>query len=261
MSSIFGKIKHAAHHAAHEVEHAAEHAADEASDLAHEAGDAIEKLGGTATMNLVHQVEHALNSVKDEIESDIKHLAKEATHELEGIGNEVKHEGEMWAHQIRSDVLKAEKGLKTAGEKVGAELKKDAIIALHEAEKLAEDAAKAALAELSGKMLHLVVEGLKIVVPKQQQIQLGPIVVHIDEIHKRIDTLEKWAKNPPRGKDDMRQIIKEVAPTSVDINLDIAFAFLFVESDSLSFGLVASFETDEFLDKMDELLAHYGIHI
>ena len=158
-------------------------------------------------------------------------------------------------------MLKAEKGLKTAAEKVGAELKKDAQIALHEAEKLAEDAAKAALAELSGKMLHLVVEGLKIVVPKQQQIQLGPIVIHIDEIHKRIDVLEKWAKNPPRGKEDMRQIIKEVAPTSVDINLDIAFAFLFVESDSLSFGLVASFETDAFLDKMDDLLAHYGIHI
>ena len=261
MSSIFGKIKHGFHHAAHEVEHTVEHAAHEASDLAHEAGDAIEKLGGAATMNLVHEVEHALHSVEAKIEGEIKHLAAEATHDIEGIGNKIKHEGETLKHEFQADVLKAEKGLKAAGEKVGAELKKDAQLALHEAEKLAEAAAKAALAELSGRMLHLVVEGLKIVVPKQQQIQLGPIIIHIDEIHKRIETLEKWAKNPPKGKEDIRQIIHEVAPTSVDINLDIAFAFLFVESDSLSFGLVASFNTDEFLDKMDDLLAHYGIHI
>ena len=261
MSSIFGKIKHGFHHAAHEVEHTVEHAAHEASDLAHEAGDAIEKLGGAATMNLVHEVEHALHSVEAKIEGEIKHLAAEATHDIEGLGNKIKHEGETLKHEFQADVLKAEKGLKAAAEKAGTELKKDAIIALHEAETLAENAAKAVLAEISGKVLHTIVQGLKILVPISERLVLGPVILNITNLHDRIDVLEKWAHNPPRDRSHIREIIQEIAPDTVEINLEVAFAFLFIESESLALGNNPTFHTDLFLDKFEELLNHYGIRI
>ena len=86
-------------------------------------------------------------------------------------------------------------------------------------------------------------------------------MLEIGDMTGRIDTLQRWAKKPPSSKNDIRQIIIEVAPTSVSINLSFSLAFLFVQTDSLAFGISATYETEDFLNKMDAILGRFGIHI
>ena len=76
----------------------------------------------------------------------------------------------------------------------------------------------------------------------------------IEDIGSRLDTLERWRDNPPKGKDDLKEVIITLAPTRIHLQVYISLAALFVQSDALSVGWHGTWETKLFLDHYDELV-------
>ena len=181
----------------------------------------------------------------------------------------------MWVkaeESVKKVEHEVEDNLKSFANDLEDKLEKTATDTLESIEDAAEDAfeavkdeamaaAQAALRAASSEALNKFVDGAQILLPTGCPISLGPIVLNYGDLTDRIDTLQKWAKNPPSSKNDIRGIILETMPTSVAINLSFSLAFLVVQTDALEFGLAPEYETEDFLSKMDDLLAHWGIHI
>ena len=76
----------------------------------------------------------------------------------------------------------------------------------------------------------------------------------IDDIEERIDTLQRWANKPPTSKRDLKRMIRQLQPTSCGIEVDLQAALLIVSSDAIEVGFSATWTTDRFLKRFDDLI-------
>ena len=168
-------------------------------------------------------------------------LEEEIKKALEALGDEEKKGIETLAGQVKGQIESLGKSTLAA---IEAEAKK---------------VESAILAALASKALQVTLDLINVVAPSDVQLQIAFVTFEISDVHDRIDTLEKWAKSPPTNKDHIKEIIEEIAPSSVSIVLDAALAALFVTSDDLSVGLNMTWDTKDFLDHFDDLLADFNI--
>ena len=220
---------------------------------------------GNPFKGLEKDIKKGLNKLGDSIKSGIKSVGREVESNVKSVGNKAKGAIESAADKaedtIKDIAQDAEESVEKAAKTSIEEIEDFAEDALEEAQAAATKAAQAALAEISAGALNKVVDAMQVLMPSSSSLSLGPFVLSIDDWTDRIDTLQKWASKPPSTKNDIRKIIEEIAPSSVSINLSFSLAFLVVQTDSLEFGVESTYETADFLDKFEELLAHYGINI
>ena len=220
---------------------------------------------GNPFKGLEKSIKKGLNKLGDEIKSGIR----KAGSEVEG---KVKYVGRKAEDSLKKVEHEAEDKLKSFGDDIEDKLEKTATETFETIEDAAEEAfetikeealeaAQAALKAASSETLNKVVDAAQVLMPSEVDLSLGPFGLAISNVSERINVLQKWAKNPPSSKNDIREIILEVMPSSVSIELSFSLAFLVVQSDSLEFGVTSVYETEDFLNKMDDLLAHWGIHI
>lgn len=184
---------------------------------------AVEDLGKRAK----HDIEGAANSAKHGIES----AANSAKHDLEGAAKKARHDIEGAAHEVQ----------RTFEQRLPA---------------LVEDALHEAIRAAASGALTKAVDIIQVAAPDEVDLTVGPITLAIGDLKERIDTLQKWARRPPTGKGEIRQIIEEVAPSSVSVNLSFSLALVVVQTDSLECGVNLSWETAKFLDKFEDILGH-----
>ena len=219
-----------------------------------------------------HGIEGLGNDVKrgiNDLGGDVKRSINDAQHSAEGginkVASDARHSFADVQHKAESEITKiagdAAHAIKNTASQIEDELEDAAKQALEATKDEAIALAQAAMKEISRGAINKVVDAAQVVMPTSVGLSLGPIKLSIGDMTGRIDTLQRWASNPPSSKDDIRQIIIEVAPTSVSINLSFSLAFLFVQSDSLKLGVTATYNTKDFLDKMDEILGRFGINI
>ncbi len=210
-------------------------------------------------------IKKGLNKLGDEIKSGIRKVGSEVEGRVKWVGRKAEESVRKVEHEVEDKLKDTAHDLTEGLEKKGSELLDTVEDAAEEAFEAVKDeamvAAQAALKAASSEALNKVVDAAQVLMPTEVDLSLGPFGLAIGDVSQRIDVLQKWAKNPPSSKSDIRDIILEVMPTSVSIELSFSLAFLVVQSDSLEFGVTSVYETEDFLNKMDDLLAHWGIHI
>ena len=204
--------------------------------------------------SLGNDIKRGINNLGNDVKNGVNKVGNDVRNGVQQAGNEVERELKGVAHRAESE-------LKSTFNELEDELEETAEKIFEAAKDEALSLAQAAMKEISRGAINKVVDAAQVVLPTSVDLSLGPIGLNIGDMTGRIDTLQKWASNPPSSRNDIRQIITEVAPTSVSINLNFSLAFLFVQSDSLEFGVTASYETEDFLNKMDEILGRFGIKI
>ena len=90
--------------------------------------------------------------------------------------------------------------------------------------------------------------------PDTMKLKILAVFVVIDDIEDRIDVLRKWANNPPTSKRDLKRMIRQLQPTSCGIEVDLQAALLIVSSDAIEVGFSATWNTDRFLRRFDDLI-------
>lgn len=206
----------------------------------------IKKVGSDAAKSVTKrgdEIRGSLRSFGNEVEDSVKSIGSE-------IEDAVESAGEVAVKQIEE-----------VSKNLADELEDRFEEAFDKAEDVIKDAMQAAMKEISKGALNKIVDVVQIVAPTSVDITLGPVTISIGDIGERIDVLQKWASNPPSGKDDLRAIIIELAPTAVSIELSFSLAFLVVQSDSLEIGTCSTYETYDFLNHMDDILQQFGINI
>ena len=90
-------------------------------------------------------------------------------------------------------------------------------------------------------------------------LKVGPIAIHLDDAAGRIDTLKYYASHSPGNAADIKAMVIALAPTGISIGADISLALLVVQSDTVSVGFEAGWATEDVIDRLEDLLAHFGI--
>lgn len=189
-----------------------------------------------------HSIEHAINSLGDSVK-----------HSINDLGNSVKHDVYAVRDAAKKEVADAENAAKHAVATAENDAKKAVADAAHEA--MAEfNKVKAEITSAAAKHgLEIAVAVIEVAAPRELDVKLGPVTVAIDSIPDRIATLRKWAANPPTGSGHIKQIIEELAPTSVSLEASIGLGFI-VQSDDLEIGFTATYDTAVFLDNLEHLI-------
>lgn len=169
----------------------------------------------------LHQVEHAEHTA----ERTITGACTKALHEVEGASQQA-------LHQIEGATQKAMRTL----------------------EHTAQHAAEELLATVSAQALRKALTIAEALAPDQFTLQIGPVVLEIDHIASRVEALRKWAGHPPANPAQIRSLIQDLAPTTCGIQVSAEFALLFVSSESLSVGVAASWTTEAFLERFNQIL-------
>ena len=165
----------------------------------------------------------------------------------------------------RHDWEKAGDRIEDAAEQVGDAFKDTAEDAGKKLEPLAEQAFDAAEEAVKKALQHLVavaakgtlnkaIDLIQILPPDSIKLKILAVFVVIDDIEDRIDTLQKWANKPPTSKKALKRMIRDLAPTSCGIEVDLQAALLIVSSDAIEVGFSATWNTDRFLKRFDDLI-------
>ena len=210
--------------------------------------------GGNPFKGLEKEIKKGLNKLGDSIKSSIKKVGREVEGNVKSVAHRAEDTLKGVAHEAEESLENAVKNAKEEIEEFGEE-------AWEEMKKAANEAAHELMEEFQKGLLNKLVDGLQIALPTATNLKLGPFVLGISDWTQRINVLQKWASNPPTSRGDLRAIIEELAPSSVTIVMSASVAFVVIQTDSLEFGVENTYETVDFLDKFDDLLAHYGISI
>ena len=204
-------------------------------------------------------------SIEKKIRKGIESLGNEVMSKIRKVGSQVEGNVKSVGHQVESGVKDVGHDAEEAIEKVAKDAKEDieefAEETWEEMKESANEAAHALMEEFQKGLLNKLVDGLQVAMPTSTNLKLGPFVLGISDWTHRINVLQRWASNPPSSRNDLRAIIEELTPSSVTIVMSASVAFVVIQTDSLEFGVENTYETADFLDKFDTLLAHYGITI
>ena len=165
----------------------------------------------------------------------------------------------------RHDWEKAGDKIEDAAEQVGDAFKDTAEDAGKKLQPLAEQAFDAAEEAVKKALQHLVavaakgtlnkaVDLIQIAAPDSIKLKILAVFIVLEDIEDRIDTLQRWANKPPTSKKALKRMIRELAPTSCGIEVDLQAALLIVSSDAIEVGFSATWNTDRFLRRFDDLI-------
>ena len=165
----------------------------------------------------------------------------------------------------RHDWEKAGDKIEDAAEQVGDAFKDTAEDAGKKLEPLAEqalDAAEEAVKKVLGHLVAVAAKGTlnqavdlcQTFAPDSIKIKILAVFMVIDDIEDRINTLQRWANKPPTNKHQLKRMIRELQPTSCGIEVDLQAALLIVSSDAIEVGFSATWNTDRFLERFDDLI-------
>lgn len=126
-----------------------------------------------------------------------------------------------------------------------------------ELDNVAKEVIQDALEKISGASFNKAVDIVQTAAPDSLTITLSFVKIQIDNIKERIDTLQRWADNPPSSKDDIKEVIITLLPTKVSLVIDGQISAVVLTSTALKVGIDASYTTQSFLDKYDDLVKHF----
>ncbi len=189
-----------------------------------------------------------LNGLRREIEGNLKGIQREiegaarsAEGSLKSIQREVEGAARLAEHQIDKLATKAFEDIKVAAE--------DAL----------DDVREELVSAATAQALNIAIAVIQTVAPSTFRLKLGPIAIHLNDAAGRIDTLKYYADHAPGTGADIKAMVIALAPTRISVGGDISLAFLIVQSDSLSVGWEAGWATEDVIDRLEDVLAHFGI--
>ena len=202
----------------------------------------------------VSKAEHAVGDLGKKAIHDVEGIANKAKHEVEGVANNAKHEVEGLANTAKHEIQKVEQEAKHGVETAGHEVVKTFEERIPT---LVEDAIDQALKAVASGALNKAVDIIQIAAPDEFDLKVGPVGLSIGDVKTRIDTLQRWATDPPTDKSHIREMIETLAPTSVSVEIAFSVALVLVQSDSLECGVTMSWETSSFLEKFEDILGAF----
>lgn len=243
IGGLWHKAKHTVSHTANKVKHKVEHTAKQAGHAAEHAGKEVGKTAKHGVDAVGKVAEHAEKEVNKLV--DVGHITDEIKHEILGALNDVKDEA---IKGIKSAESEATKSLKKLGDHIKDELEKDlkAIV-----ERLEGQTAK--------EVLGYLVDVVRTLSPSEVGIQLGPVALSLGNLEKKVEHIIKWAEKPPHNRETWIDFVKDVSPDSLSISASIGFA-LVVESEDLQIEVSATWNAEDILDNIDDILKKAGIH-
>jgi len=173
-----------------------------------------------------------------------------------GKGGRLPDPGQI-VHQVEGAVTQGIHEIDSATSRGVRKVEDAAEHGVGELPKLAEEAVQAALQEalkalgstVGRKIAHL----LEVGTPDTADFNVGPVELSGIKVADNLDTLKRWAQNPPSGKAGLKDFIRALAPEQVSLVLDASIAVV-IQSDTLSIGATLHWSTDRFLDEIDRLL-------
>ena len=102
--------------------------------------------------------------------------------------------------------------------------------------------------------LNQAIDLIQIAAPDSIKLKILAVFIVLEDIEDRIDPLQRWANKPPTSKRALKRMIRELAPTACGIEVDLQAALLIVSSDAIEVGFSATWNTDRFLRRFDDLI-------
>ena len=102
--------------------------------------------------------------------------------------------------------------------------------------------------------LNKAIDLIQILPPDSLKLKVLAVFIIIDDTEERIDTLQRWANKPPTSKKALKRMIRDLKPTACGIEADLQAALLIVSSDAIEVGFSATWNTDRFLKRFDDLI-------
>jgi len=201
------------------------------------------------------------SGIEKDIKKGISKLGDSVKHEVQILGKEAKHEVEKLAVEAQHELSKAADNAEMEVTHLAKQAAQDVEHAAKEAKAGLEEGFHAAMAEalkaVSRGALHKALTVAKTLTPDQMGLSLGPVSMAVEDVDQRIDVLEKWTHNPPTDTHHIKELIREIAPTSVSVQIDVQVAALIVTTDDLSIGFSATWTTEGFLQSFDDIMAAF----
>ena len=210
------------------------------------------------------------------IGNPFKSIEKKIKKGLESLGNSIRGNLNKFGHEIEGNLKKTgssveggfkklgheiEDGLKKVGHECEGNLKKAAFeIEDTFKEKLPDlfhEALTKIVEEIEKGALHKAVDIIQVAAPSSMELKLGPMSMTVEDIKDKIDTLQEWSDNPPTGHGDIKEMVETLAPSSCSLEISVSLAALFVQSDSLEFGVTLTYTTEQFLESLEDLVGKF----
>ena len=185
---------------------------------------------------------HALDLIKKAEQSAVGKISDAAAAELKKI----EQQGKDRLYDITYNGNNYLGAIKKEGEAIKNALPGDVEDLL---KKGLEEALEEFFAILSKGFLDRYIKLLDVAAPDGAWPTIGPVALAINDIRSKIDSLKKWAKNPPHDKDSLKQFIIELGPDQVWVTLTVSVP----GTDSLKAGGQLFWITENFLDRLDTL--------
>lgn len=191
------------------------------------------------------EIRGKINRTGNEVRSNIESAGRHTRDEIEKIGSKVHDEMEDHAEQALTKVREGMEDLADDAE----ELVEDAL------EKLAKEASEKAIKEALDNALDVIetmapsnftlIFGVELALVVQGEITVS---VCIPNPVAKLTELRKWADNPPSGRKQIIECIKDFGPE-----------FLGVEAKVSGNGIAAEWDGEDKYDRIDAFLEKHGV--
>ena len=189
-----------------------------------------------------NEVNKGINKISEVEKKAVNEISKNATKITKQSTDEIVSAGKI-----------AKKVLSEDAKKLGEQTLKDIQHGL-------ETAAKGIYAGITSDMFNTFIDLAQYAIPgKLPTIQLGPFEIKVKNLNKRIDELQRMAKNPPTSRDDIIKLIKVLSPDEVIIHVSARAVALVVSSNVLGGGFKIAIPVQTLEDKAAEIFAHFGL--
>ena len=165
-----------------------------------------------------------------------------------------RHDWEKAGDRIEDAAEQVGDAFKDTAEDAGKKLQPLAEQALDAAEEAVKQALRHLVAVAAKGTLHKAIDLIQILPPDSLKLKVLAVFIIIDDTEERIDTLQRWANKPPTSKKALKRMIRDLKPTACGIEADLQAALLIVSSDAIEVGFSATWNTDRFLRRFDDLI-------
>lgn len=163
--------------------------------------------------------------VKKAVEGGVKEVRHVAEDGVKKIQNETKH----GLQQIKNELPDIPKEIEDVLEKALQEFAKT----------------------LAGPLLKQYAKLLEVATPDTVWLSIGPFTFTVSEVPKKLDMLKSYAQNPPTGKSQIKQFVRDLEPDDVEIALKVNVP----GTQSLTAGATLVYLKDNFEKKFDMILS------
>lgn len=119
-----------------------------------------------------------------------------------------------------------------------------------------EDAGQAAFAAAMGPFGDAAVALIKCGANGSDAFQIGPVTVTVDNAGDKLDAIRHYMVNPPDWKDrsDVLKFAETVSFSSITVGATVKGVALVVTSNALEVGYFKTWQTEQFLADLDEVI-------